>query len=127
MNDSAGKLIVRIALGGLILLHGIAKLKGGIDGIQGMVSAAGLPAFLAYGVYVGEVLAALLVLVGWYSRIGAALIAVNMVFAIALAHSSQLFSLSDTGGWSLELQGMFLLTAVAIALFGPGRYSINGK
>ena len=127
MNDSVGKLILRIALGGLILLHGIAKLKGGIDGIQGMVSGAGLPAFFAYGVYVGEVLAPLMVLVGWYSRIGAALIAVNMVFAIALAHRGELFSLSNTGGWALEVQGMLLLTAVAIALFGPGRYSVNGK
>ena len=126
-NDSLGKLILRLVLGGCILLHGIAKLTGGIGGIEGMVSGAGLPSFVAYGVYIGEVVAPLMLLVGWYSRIAAALIAVNMLFAIFLAHGAQLFSLSETGGWALETQGMFLFTAVALALLGPGRYSINAK
>jgi putative oxidoreductase len=127
MNDSAGKLVLRLALGLLILLHGIAKLKGGIDPIEGMVQGAGLPAFVAYGVYLGEVVAPILVILGWYSRIGAAVIAVNMLFAISLAHGAELFALSKSGGWALELQGMFLFAAIAVALLGPGRYSLNGK
>ena len=127
MNEDAGKLILRLMLGGLVLLHGIAKLTRGISGISGMVTAAGLPAFLAYGVYVGEVIAPTLVLLGWYSRIGAALIAINMLFAIALAHRAELFALGSSGGWALELQGMFLFTAIALAIIGPGRFSLNGK
>ncbi|WP_129780594.1 DoxX family protein [Peristeroidobacter soli] len=127
MNDSTGKLILRLALGILILLHGIAKLKGGVSGLSGMVTGAGLPAFVVYGVYIGEVLAPILVLLGWYSRIGAGVIAINMLFALYLAHRNQFFALSETGGWALELQGMFLFTAIAIALLGPGRYSLNGK
>jgi putative oxidoreductase len=127
MNESTGKLILRLALGILILLHGIAKLKGGVGGLSGMVTSAGLPAFVAYGVYVGEVVAPILVLLGWYCRIGSAIIAINMIFALALAHRNQFFSLSDTGGWALELQGMFLFTAIALALLGPGRFSLNGK
>jgi putative oxidoreductase len=125
MNDSTGKLILRLALGGMILLHGIGKLVGGIGGISGMVTAAGLPAFLAYGVYVGEVIAPILLILGWYSRIAAAVIAINMVFAVALAHGAQLFTLSQTHGWALELQGMFFFTAVASALMGPGRFALN--
>lgn len=127
MNDSTGKLILRLALGTLILLHGIAKLMGGVGGLSGMVTAAGLPAFVTYGVYVGEVVAPILVLLGWYSRIGAALIAINMLFAIALAHRADLFVIGKMGGWALELQGMFLFTAIALALMGPGRFSLNGK
>ena len=127
MNDSTGKLILRLTLGGLILFHGVAKLLAGVGGLAGMVTSAGLPSFFAYGVYVGEVIAPLMVLVGWYARIGAALIAVNMLFAIGLAHRAELFTLGQSGGWALELQGMFLFTAVAIALIGPGRFSINGK
>ena len=127
MNESTGKLILRLALGALILFHGIAKLTGGVGGLSGMVTAAGLPAFVTYGVYVGEVIAPILVLLGWYSRIGAALIAINMVFAIGLAHRAELFVIGKTGGWALELQGMFLFTAIAIALMGPGRFSVNGK
>lgn len=127
MNDNTGKLILRLALGILILLHGIAKIKGGVGGLSGAVTAAGLPAFVTYGVYVGEVLAPILVLLGWYCRIGAGLIAINMLFAIALVHGAELTAIGKTGGWALELQGMFLFTAIALALLGPGRFSLNGK
>jgi putative oxidoreductase len=127
MNDNAGKLILRLALGILILLHGIAKLKGGVGGLSGAVTAAGLPAFVTYGVYVGEVLAPMLVLLGWYCRVGAGLIAINMLFAFTLVHRAELFTLAKTGGWALELQGMFLFAAIALALLGPGRFSLNGK
>lgn len=127
MNESVGKLILRLTLGILILFHGVSKLMGGVSELSGAVTAAGLPAFVTYGVYVGEVIAPILVLLGWYSRIGAALIAVNMLFAIALVHRAEIFTLANTGGWALELQGMFLFTAIALALMGPGRFSINGK
>ena len=127
MNDNTGKLILRLALGILFLLHGIAKIKGGVGGLSGAVTAAGLPAFVTYGVYVGEVVAPILVLLGWYCRIGAGLIAINMLFAIALVHQAELTVIGKTGGWALELQGMFLFTAVALALLGPGRFSLNGK
>lgn len=126
MNDGA-RLLLRLVLGLLMLLHGIAKLRGGIAPIAGMVTGAGLPAWFAYGVYVGEVVAPLLVVTGWYSRIAAALIAVNMLFAIGLAHRGEIFDLGATGGWALELQGLFLAVAVAVALLGPGRYAINGR
>lgn len=125
--EDIGKLVLRLALGGLILFHGFAKLTGGIDFIADMVVKAGLPSFIAYGVYVGEVVAAGLVITGWYSRVGAALIAINMLFAIGLVHGGELFQLSKSGGWALELQGMFLFTAVALTLLGPGRFSINTR
>jgi putative oxidoreductase len=127
MNDNLGKLVLRVALGGMILLHGIAKLTGGIDFITGAVTSAGLPAFFAYGVYLGEVVAPALLIAGFYSRIGAAVVAINMMFAIGLAHRAELFTLNQTGGWSLELQGMFLFAAVALALIGPGRHAVNDR
>lgn len=131
MNQAAmqdlGRLLLRATLGALILLHGIAKLRGGMSGIEGMVVAQGLPGFVAYGVLVGEVLAPLMLLLGFHARIGAVLVAVNMLFAIALAHLGQLGQLNGEGGWALELQGMFLGTAIAIALLGPGRYGINNR
>jgi putative oxidoreductase len=78
-------------------------------------------------VYVGEVLAPLLVIVGFYARVGAAVIVVNMLFAIMLAHRADLFLLTKSGGWALELQGFFLFTALALALIGPGRFGINQR
>jgi len=126
-QQDLGKLILRLALGAMILMHGIAKLTGGLGGIEEMLAARGLPSFLAYGALVGEVLAPLMVLVGFHARIGAALIAVNMLFALALVHAGQLLQVNEQGGWAVELQGMFLFTAIAIALLGPGKYSLNGR
>ena len=125
MADDAGKLILRLTLGILMLLHGIAKISGGVDGLEKMVAGAGLPSVLAYGVYVGEVLAPLLVIFGFYARFGAAIIVVNMLFAIFLAHRTDLFLLTRSGGWALELQGFFLFTALALVLMRPGRFGIN--
>ena len=127
LQQDLGKLILRITLGALVLLHGIAKLSGGLAGIVGMVEAQGLPGFLGYAVLVGEVLAPLMLLAGFHARIGGLLVAINMLVAIVLVHMGDLGSLNSQGGWALELQGMFLGTALAIALMGPGRFSVNGR
>lgn len=130
LQQDVARFVLRIALGVLILLHGITKLTGGlagIIGIIGMVEAQGLPGFLGYAVLIGEIVAPLMVLFGFHARIGALLIAINMVVAVALAHMGELGDLNRSGGWALELQGMFLASAVALAMLGPGRFSINGR
>ena len=121
-----GKLLLRVVLGVLVLLHGIAKVMGGPAFIMELVGKAGLPAEVGYLVYVGEVLAPLLVIIGLWTRPAALIIAVNMVVAIGLVHMPELLTLSQTGGWALELQGMFLFTALAVALLGAGRLSAGG-
>ena len=127
MREDLGKLILRLTVGVLMLLHGVAKISGGVGGIGGMLQNAGLPAALAYGAYVGEVLAPLLVIIGFYARIGALIMVVNMLFAIGLAHMKDILLLTKTGGWAIELQAFFLFTALAVALIGPGRYAINRR
>jgi putative oxidoreductase len=125
-SEDLGKLILRVTLGALILLHGIAKITGGVGGIVGMVEKSGMPGALGYLIYVGEVLAPLLLIVGFWTRLAALVVAVNMVVAVALVHMGELFTLGKQGGWALELQGMFLFAAVAVALLGAGRFSIGG-
>lgn len=120
-----GKLILRLTLGILILFHGMDKLVHGIGPIQEMVTGRGLPGFLAYGVYLGEVLGPLLLVAGFHARVGAGLIAINMVIAILLVHTGDLLGLSPHGGWRLELQGMYLFTALSLMLMGPGRFSLK--
>lgn len=124
-HPDIGKLILRLALGLLILLHGIAKILNGVGGIENMVVSHGLPAFLAWGVFIGEVVAPLMVILGFHTRLGAGLIAINMVVAILLAHIGELYRLGGSGGWALELQGMFLFTALALLLLGPGRFRVH--
>jgi putative oxidoreductase len=125
-SQDTGKLLLRLALGLLILLHGISKIKGGPGFIVDVVTKAGLPSALAYLVYIGEVVAPILLIVGLFTRIAALIVAINMLFALGLVHMGQLLSISKTGGWELELQGIYLVTALAIALMGAGRFSVGG-
>jgi putative oxidoreductase len=126
-SNDLGRLVLRVVLGVLILFHGVSKLIHGPGYIIGVLAGAGLPSFLAYGVYVGEVVAPILLLIGLWARVGALIIVINMLVAIALVHLGQLATLNDTGGWALELQGMFLGTALAILLLGAGRFSLGGS
>ncbi|MDP9898819.1 DoxX family protein [Variovorax ginsengisoli] len=125
-SDDTGKLILRLALGILILLHGIAKLSSGVGFVSGMLASHGLPSALAYLVYVGEIVAPVLVIVGVFTRPAALVIAINMLFAFWLVHMKDLLVIGKTGGWALELQGIFLFTAIAVAFLGAGRLSLGG-
>ena len=127
-HQDLGKLVLRVTLGVLFLLHGVHKLTHGVGGIEGMLEAKGLPGVLAYGAYIGEVVAPVLLIAGFQTRIAAILIAINMIFAIGLAHAGEVFALNEqSGGWAIELQGMFLFAAIAVALLGPGRFSLDRK
>ncbi len=127
LNADTGKLIVRLSVGGLMLFHGVAKIMhpGSLDFIGGMLAGYGLPAMLAYGVYIGEVLAPLMVIAGYQARIGGLIMAVNMLFALVLAHTGDFFSLSEHGGWMVELQMFYLLSALAVVFLGSGRHAIK--
>jgi putative oxidoreductase len=124
--EDLGKFLLRATLAILILFHGIAKIKTGVSPILGMIADVGLPQPLGYLVYIGEVLAPALVLVGVWTRPAALVIAINMTVAVLLVHTSQFFTLAQSGGWALELQGMYFFTALTIALLGAGRFSIGG-
>ena len=122
----AGKLVLRLTVGVLMLFHGIAKLVGGVAGIGSALAKAGLPEALGYLVFIGEVLAPLLLLLGLWTRVAALVVMVNMIVAVLLVHSGQLLGLTRSGGFALELQAFYLFGALAIALLGAGRYSAGG-
>ena len=125
MNDNIGKLILRIMLGSLMLFHGVNKLQHGIGFIKGLVLAQGLPEFLAYAVYVGEIVAPVLLILGWRSRIWAGVIAVNMLVVIYLTQMGAFMKLGAHGSWAVELQMFYLLSALAIVFLGSGKFAIR--
>jgi len=122
MQSDLAKLVLRLGLGGMMLLHGFGKFNG-VGFIVGKLTSVGLPSMLAYGVYIGEILAPLMLILGYYSRIGGWLIVVNMIFAIYLVHMEEIFALTERGVWAIELQMFFLITALAVALLGSGRFA----
>ncbi len=126
-NDDAGKFILRMTLGILMIFHGTGKVlnPGALDFIGGRLGEVGLPSFVSWGVYLGEFVAPILLILGVYARIGGVLVSVNMVFAIGLVHTHEFFSINNFGGWTLELQGFFLLCGLAVLFLGSGRWAIR--
>ena len=127
LSPDTGRLILRLCVGGLMLFHGVAKIMhpASLDFISGMLTANNLPVFLAYAVYIGEVVAPLMVIVGYQARIGGLLIATNMLFALFLAHTGDFFSLSEHGGSAIEVQLFYLLSATAVVFLGSGRLAFK--
>lgn len=127
-SDALGKLILRLTLGILMLFHGISKVmspSGAIGYVTGQLTAAGLPGFLAYGVFVGEVIAPIMIILGIFSRVGGFIVVINMIFAVVLSHSAQLFLLTKTGGWALELQAFYLFTGLVVCFLGSGKMAVK--
>lgn len=124
-NSDIGKLVLRVSVGTLMLSHGIAKMMHGIGGVKALTVNAGLPEYIAYGIFMGEVTAPLMIILGFYSRIGALILAFTMGSAIYLAHLNDIFILNKMGAPVIELPLLYLLLAISIFLLGPGKYSIN--
>ncbi|PLC78509.1 DoxX family protein [Klebsiella variicola] len=120
-HDDAGKLLLRLAVGGLMLFHGLHKLLDGVGGISGMLVAKGLPGFIAYGVLVGEVVAPCLLILGVLTRPAA------LVLAWLMVGLGKTFALDAVGAWAIENLVYFFVGALAIALLGAGRYSLAGQ
>ena len=122
-NDDIGKLIVRMMVGFLMLFHGVAKITnlGSLEFIKGQLINNSLPEMLVYGVYIGEILAPLMIILGVFTRVGGLIIFVNMMFAIYLVHAHEIVSLGQHGGWAIELQGFYLFSALAVMFLGSGK------
>ena len=126
-HDDVGKLLLRLAVGGLMLFHGLHKLFAGVDGISGMLVAKGLPGFIAYGVLVGEVVAPCLLILGILTRPAALVLAFTMIVAWLMVGLGETAALEKTGAWAIESLVYFFVGALAVAFLGAGRYAIAGN
>ena len=120
-----GKLLLRILVAGLMLFHGIDKVVHGTGHVAADLRSHGLPAFLASGLYLGEVLAPLLILAGAWTRLAALVYAGNVAFATLLVHGTDFLHLKPTGAWAAELWVFYIVSPLVIALLGPGRYTVR--
>jgi putative oxidoreductase len=125
MSDNIGKLLLRLMLGGMLLFHGIDKALHGIAFLKGIMHVHGLPEALAYGVFVGEILAPIFLIIGWQSRVWAGVIVVNMAFAVYLTQWSAMLKLGEHGAWAVETPMFYLLSALVVMFLGSGKYAIS--
>jgi putative oxidoreductase len=107
---------------GLLYLHGWGKFVTYGERASRFADPFGIgsPASLALSIF-AEVVCAVLVALGLFTRLAALICVINMTVAFAVAHGMRLW-----GPRNGELAFMYLVVFVAIFLAGPGRYSMDG-
>lgn len=126
-NIHIGLFIFRVSLAVLMLFHGLHKLANGLAGIEKMLSNAGLPTILAYGVYLGEIVAPIMMLIGYRTRLAALVFASVMVVAFLLAHPDKFFALGKAGAWAIETIALFFFGGLGLVFTGGGRYAVSTR
>jgi putative oxidoreductase len=125
-HPDTGLLVLRLGLAGVLLFHGIFKATHGVGWMSGPLSAVGLPAWVGYGVYVAELLAPVMLILGLWPRLAALIIAFDMAMAIYLARRGDVGKINPmSGGWAIELEVILLVAALTLALAGAGKYAIQ--
>ncbi len=115
-------LVLRLALGAVMIAHGSSKVFGGMHNFTGMVHGLGMPAWLAYLSAAAEFGGGILVVIGFLTRFAAAAIVIDMLVAISKVHWKHGFL--GEGNYQFPLA----LAAIAFSLvfFGAGPISIDG-
>ena len=127
-RTDAGLLLLRFGVGTLLLFHGIFKVSSGVGWMAGMLGAVGLPPWVGYGVYIGEIVAPALLILGLWTRLAGLVIAFNMFMAIFLGRRGDIAKFDPMGGgWAIELELLFLVGGLTLALTGGGRYGLGGR
>lgn len=118
--------VLSFGLGILMLFHGVDKLSNGVEHIVQMLRDADIPyaEYVAYGVYIGEIVAPLLLIFGQYIRISGVIIVFNMLVAILLAHKDDIFTLGKHGAWSIEVPLLYLIAGLTLALWKVPKKSV---
>lgn len=124
-NIDSGLLITRIAIAFPMSVYGISKMIHGVGFIEDMMSMHGLPSFFAYGVFAGEIIAPVMLIIGFRARLAGMIFAANCFTAAILAQTANIFKLNEFGGWALELLVIYMLVSLSFFFTGAGKYAVS--
>jgi putative oxidoreductase len=126
--------VLRIALGAVVLPHGLQKVFGWFDGFGlaatfDFFAGIGVPAPVAALVIASDLVGSLLLILGLFTRVAAAGAGLVMLGAVALYHAPNGFFMNWGGqprGEGFEFHLLALGMAVALVIRGGGRASLDG-
>ena len=126
---SSALLILRLALGTIMVAHGAQKMFGwfggpGPEGFLGFMGSMGIPAAIGWLAIAAEFFGGIAVLLGAFARVGALMFAVNMLVAMLMVHARNGFFMGGEGGGGIEFTLMLFAASLAIVIAGPGRYAL---
>ncbi|PRY52945.1 putative oxidoreductase [Knoellia remsis] len=117
-------LVLRLALGPMLVIHGLNKVQGGLSGTAGWFESLGLrPGWLhARFAAFTEIGAGLLVTFGLLTGLAATAFVGLMAVAALTDHRGKGYFIFK-GGW--EYVVLIAMVAVGLAVLGPGRWSLD--
>ena len=119
-------MFARLGLGVCLFMHGFAKILHGIGGVKSILTKADLPEIMAYGSYVGEVIAPIMIILGIFSRIGALLvIGTSLTIMYAYHGLGNLLELTNAGGFKAEILYLYIALSLCVIFNGSGKYAIR--
>ena len=119
-------LLLRLALGAAFIIHGYPKLFKGLAGFAGWLESIGIKPgkFWALVAAVAEFFGGIAIVLGAFTQIAAALIAVDMLVAMTKVKLGKVkFVELEKSGWELDL--IYLAASAILLTFGPGRYALD--
>lgn len=116
-----GLLVLRLALGAIMIAHGWQKIANHLHGIMGMLQHLGIPAWMAYLVVTAEFGGGILVVLGFLTRLAAFAILIDMLVAISRVHLKN--GLTGQGGFEFPMACAAI--AFALIFFGAGPIAID--
>jgi putative oxidoreductase len=125
MSEQIGKLLLRLGVGSLVLFHGAHRLLTGLDPVRALLTDHKLPDMLAYFVYLGEIVGPVLIILGLFTRLGALLIALEMLILVLLSGIPQVVAIAPDGAYALEVEALYFTSALALMLIGGGRITLG--
>lgn len=124
-KQQTGLLLLRVSIAFTMLIYGISKLTFGIDYIKDLVSQYGLPTFISYGVFIGEIIAPILIIIGFRTKLAGLVFAVNCFVAILMDRLPDVLSLNEHGGWAIGLIFIYMMFGIALFFTGAGMYALS--
>jgi putative oxidoreductase len=121
-----GLLLLRVGLGGMMILHGWPKLAGGVElwtKLGGAMSHLGitfLPAFWGFMAAASETVGGALLVLGFFFRPASALLFFTMLVATVMKYRVSRGDFMEWA-WPAEMAIVFL----SLILIGAGRFSID--
>ncbi len=134
-DDGLAGTVLRVALGAIMFPHGAQKLLGWFGGrgyeatVQGFVNGQHIPEILAIAVIMAESVGAVALVAGFFTRLAALAIGIDMTVAIILVHWKNGFFMNWSGkaaGEGFEYHLLMIAIALALILKGGGRWSVDG-
>lgn len=123
LNPPLAQFVLRVVLGVLLMVHGYPKLFKNFSGFAGWLDSLGLKPgkFWALVAGVVEFFGGMAMVLGVWVAVAGVLVVIQMLVAMWKVKWGK-SGLTGENGWELDL--LYLVAALVVAMMGPGLYAL---